>query len=354
MPQPHQLNIDEVMQPTLSPKELQTLYRLLADATSLPVVGQFLKNKDLPFSAGSWKEMIENRLSRFLNEDKITHKELYDLLSVSEEYGRTHSFLYRCDPSNAAKLLSKAHVERHANNLGLKRVFTNPLVLDLPDFPKIAQIRWDKEKRGNCLVFKIIEKRETKEYIGERHEDSRFIKEWRIIRSRAVNTVRLFDSGLLEFRLQSHRNSSSSRYSDILNHIWHGMLIGFLPPKQFAALSMQNAKSEIWRKKDELAEIVRFSDSVLRNGKGNTMIASSKDSISDLSEDEFLTKGVDAFMEGGASCDSSNIWWKKGEDSLPSKDIHMLLSGKLNEFAVTMDCNKDDFEYVFDRIASFA
>jgi hypothetical protein len=67
---------------------------------------------------------------------------------------------------------------------------------------------------------------------------------------------------------------------------------------------------------------------------------------------------LDEFLKHKAYCDTSNVWWLKGGgkqaenefDMIPSKDVHVLLRGAINEFAVTAKCSKQDYEYVLDQL----
>ena len=40
-------------------------------------------------------------------------------------------------------------------------------------------------------------------------------------------------------------------------------------------------------------------------------------------------------------------------DTLPSRDVHVLLKGALNEFAVTAKCSKQDYEYVLTQLRKY-
>jgi hypothetical protein len=61
---------------------------LLPKVTSLSVVSEFLKQKKLSHSAGSWEEMYEKRIVPNLRNKKITIEEFANLLSQAEEFGR--------------------------------------------------------------------------------------------------------------------------------------------------------------------------------------------------------------------------------------------------------------------------
>jgi hypothetical protein len=71
-----------------------------------------------------------------------------------------------------------------------------------------------------------------------------------------------------------------------------------------------------------------------------------------LFDDQGAALSLDAFFEHHGYCDSSNIWWLKSseEPPIPSKDVHVLLSGATNEFAVTARCSREDHEYVLRQL----
>lgn len=55
-------------------------------------------------------------------------------------------------------------------------------------------------------------------------------------------------------------------------------------------------------------------------------------------------------MEVDGYCSSSNVWFLEGPSGIPSKKIHVLLSGEMHEFAITMHCRKADYDYVIGKI----
>ena len=40
-------------------------------------------------------------------------------------------------------------------------------------------------------------------------------------------------------------------------------------------------------------------------------------------------------------------------EMLPSKDVHVILKGKLNEFAIPAQCSKQDYEYVLNQLRKY-
>jgi hypothetical protein len=58
------------------------------------------------------------------------------------------------------------------------------------------------------------------------------------------------------------------------------------------------------------------------------------------------------FLSHDAHCDASNIWFKAGPGSVPARDLHVLLAGDVNEFAITARCSETDFEYALSELRS--
>jgi len=67
---------------------IDSIFGLLRPATSLAVVSDFLKSKNLRFSATSWEEMKEKRILPAIRQQKISLADLKQLLSEAEEFGR--------------------------------------------------------------------------------------------------------------------------------------------------------------------------------------------------------------------------------------------------------------------------
>jgi hypothetical protein len=129
------------------------------------------------------------------------------------------------------------------------------------------------------------------------------------------------------------------------------MLRDFLPNASFSELSLRKAKDKLWDKRDSLKEKIRFSNSTMRNSLGSTIVASTGQETADLFEDASIGPSLDKFLQNGAHCDSSNIWFRPREGVL-NREIHVLISGRNNEFAVTANCARKEYEYVLNELRS--
>ena len=130
--------------------------------------------------------------------------------------------------------------------------------------------------------------------------------------------------------------------------IWN-LLKDFLPPALFTPFSLAKAKKRLWDNREELKDRIRFSDSVLRNGLGSTLIASTGPAQGDLFNDSGAAGSIDHFLKHGAHCDSTNVWWRRRED-VTGRETHMSLSGLNNEFALTANCTRAEDQYVLNEL----
>ena len=70
----------------------------------------------------------------------------------------------------------------------------------------------------------------------------------------------------------------------------------------------------------------------------------------DLADDDGTTSSLDAFLDHEAYCEEQNVWFKELPGGLPGRDIHVLLKGQINEFALTARCDRSEFDYVLNEI----
>jgi hypothetical protein len=211
------------------------------------------------------------------------------------------------------------------------------------------------EGDSQALVAKVVERRTYQRFIDQRSEGEFLIRRYRELTVRAVNLFRLRSDGLLELRIFTHENSSDYR-SDI-SKMW--TLLSFLfSPSDFKEVPLGKTKAKLWKSRNALGTVLRYSDSTLRNALGTALSASAGDEQSSLFNDPGASNSLDEFLKHKAYCDTSNVWWLKGGgtrgendfDALPSKDVHILLKGAINEFTVTAKCSKQDYEYVLDQL----
>jgi hypothetical protein len=338
---------DRLSGPSFEKARLVT--ELLSRVTSLGVVSEFLKARGLRYSAGSWEEMRDKRVVPAIGRQKLTIRDLAGLLSEAEEHGRNHTFLYQGKPADIKKLLDRNYLSNISKRLGHTQALNGPMLVDLPKEPILTEIREDASHGRPCLVFKITETREEREFVEETMVNNRIRREWVVNRVRAVNVVRLHESGFLEIRIQSRSNTT--QYAADLNRI-RTMLRDYVPPILFKPISLSKAKKALWDNRTAKNRKIRFSDSVMRNAFGTTIAASTGTEQADLFKDSGASDSIDHFLHNGAHCDAENIWWLR-RDRVTDREIHTLLFGENNEFAITAACTRAEYEYVLNELRLF-
>lgn len=320
---------------------------LLRQTSTKETIQEFLKGKGLPIS-GTWEQLRDKRLLPAVRERRCSLGELIDLLRSAEEHGRQHVFLYKCDPKDALAAMDRTRVEaelRRRNDVGL---LTNPKILEQPPTPTISDVRWTSAVVDLAIIIKQVETREAQHPLREERSPDGMIltKTYELRRERAVNLVRLHRDGFLEMRI-SARRTGSTKYKEDVGLFWI-RLQGLLVQSVFKPVPLTNLKAKIVRDRELLAGRIRFSNSNLRNEDGTTMTVSSRGADADLYGDSGAANSIKAFLDEEGYCEGSNFFFTKNNEL--SKDIHVLLTGEANEFAITADCSEGDYEYVLNQI----
>jgi hypothetical protein len=342
------------MKPDTGEREL--VFKLLQENSTVGQVAQYLKGKGLHHSAGSWDELFDKRVSKALEEKGLAREDLVDLIRLSEEHGNQHVFLYKATDGRATSLIDKDKVESVLERMALSSLISRPRILDQPSSPTIVDVRLESEGNRQALVAKVVESRIYQKFIDQKTDGDFLIRRYRELRIRAVNVFRLSSDGLLELRIYTHENSSD--YNADVSKMWN--LLSFLfSPGQFREFSLGKKKTDFWKNRTSLGKVLRYSDSTLRNTLGTVLTASTGEIQLSLIDDPGASNGLDQFLKyKGGYCDASNLWWLRGGgkpgksefDMVPSKDVHALLRGKVNEFVVPAKCSKQDYEYVLDQL----
>lgn len=330
----------------LGSKERELAFKLLQENASLSQVRDFLKARNLNSSAGSWDVMIDVRLKPALEDRSLTPDDLLELIRLTEEHGAQHAFLYRCGRDKATSLMETDRVQQLLRSLDLEGLLQKPRLVDQPHTPTIVEVRWQGDEGERAFIIKIVEQRIYREFLKEEAEGNFVVRRYRVEKVRAVNLFKLHADGLLELRIQSHRNTS--QYESDMQKLW-AMVDPILPRKEFKELPITKAKQAFWEKRKELVGVVRHSGARFRNNRATILSAAAGAVTASLAEDESAAKSLDHFLQHDAYCDGSNIWFLPNNGN-PSTEIHVLLSGRPNEFAVTVKCSKEDYEYALTQL----
>lgn len=323
------------------------IVELLQQTSTKEALQEFLKSRSIP-SSGTWDDLLRKRVIPAIEEHTFSSDDLVELLRSAEEYGRQHVFLYRCAPDRAVELMDRDRVTRELLRRGEADILTRHKILDQPTTPTLTDVRWHSAKVDLALIIKEVETRESQHPLGEERSDGGTIltKRYELRKDRAVNVVRLTRDGLLEVRI-SARSTGSTKYKDDLERMWI-RLRGLLSLTDFRPVSFLHLKSRIVSNPDELAGKLRFSTSTLRNEDGTTMNVASRGVDADLYGDDGASNGIKAFLAQDGYCEGSNFFFTKNAEL--SKDVHILLSGEINEFAITAACSEEDYRYVLNEI----
>lgn len=329
---------------------VELLVKLLREASSLDVVGIFLKLHNVPHTIPNWDALLEKRLLPALEENRMTVGDLEALLADAEEHGRQHVFVYQTDKAYAADLLGREKLSKWAKKVGLDLDALD--LQDLPDEQLVTSVRLETERGAPQLVIKAVEKRIYYQFIGEKTDGDKLTKTWHREEQRAVNVCRLKANGMFEIRIASRKNTT--KYKEDIQAFWE-LLDGLTGAGFFKQFSLQKAKTNLERQKLQLKSEIRFSDSILRNDNGVVLTAAAGSHQANLFDDPGASDSFQAFIRRNGYCDQSNIWWiKQKEGAPPEKDIHVRLAGEINEFAITASCSKADYNHVLNRILHHA
>lgn len=328
------------------------IFSLLQENSTIERVQKFLAERGLPRSASAWQELFSERVVPALDSGKLTESDLIDLLRESEEYGTQHVFLYQTE--RAKGIEDQIRIHRILKARGIESLLERPRLVNMPDEPTIVDVRSFDSENGSTLVMKVVQTRKLEKL--EQDPDDRDI--FRIVRTpvRAVHVLRLNPKGMLEIGVQSHSETRVTRrvggrrgyrYNEDLEVLWD--LCGDVFPRDdFKEVPLTRAKTRLWRNRHKLKDEIRFSDLTARNEVGSIQRMATGDLDADLSSDASASRSIDVFAKR-AIFERSNVYFRK-RDPLPSREIHVLMSGLPNEFAVPISCSKDDYECVLGRL----
>ena len=328
---------------------LRVLLVLVERATSIAVVRDFLKSRNLPHSAASWAELQTKRIVPAIEEGKITLSDLQALLSRTEGFGRQHIFLFTCPTERAKLMMAETRVRKFLLEKGNCQFGQSPLVVDLPTQPTFVDTRFEEIKGEKSMMLKEVEKRTSKKLTSETTDEAAmtFTKVYKVEHQRAINVARIWENGLLEIRIASRDNTT--RYHDDLAQFFH-RLQPIISREEFKEVSLIQLKNNLWKKRADLQNLVKFSTYTLRDDEGISLRANAALSTDDLAGSERIAKSLAEFHSDASYCSESNIYFKIVADDEIVKEIHVLLNGENNEFAITAAITEEEYEYVLQQV----
>jgi hypothetical protein len=328
--------------------DIKLIVSLLRDTTTLDAVQQFLKLKGLA-SSGTWDDIYAIRILPAVIDGSLTTQELISFLGEVEEYGNQHIFLYQCDDETTSLLMDKNNLEKEIIKNGFNDQYTNPQTLLQPNDPEVSEVRFEESDDNKKLIFKIRETRvfyvedKTKEHTLA---DGSLVKQFIQERRRFVTIICLHSNGSLEIRIPAR----SGDYKTIVTRMIK--LIKIIPFSKLENISLSKAKANIWKMRDKLKNIIRFSNTFLRNTKGLKVTYSTGSKHDDIASDEGGVSSQQSFLDHDGENEGSNVWFIKSKP-YPTEDIHVNLNGELNEFSIRAYCCKTDYNHVLEQLNKF-
>lgn len=326
--------------------DVRLVYKLISQGTSLAVISDFLRARNLAHSGGSWESLFEKRIAPALQDGSLTVAELVELLRSVEEYGKQHVFLYRLKRDVATELMDHNRVIRVLAKLEISDLLDAPRVFEMPKAPTFVEVRW--QNNNSELVVKEVLTRESIEFAGETEHGDTIQRTFKRIRERVVNVGVIRKNGTFELRLFSRRGPS--KYDDDVKQItqrWKP----FFDIASFAPVSFSKAKAKLWTDRKLLSKLIRYSDVVVSNDDDISLRAFGKVFDADLAGNIAAQNSLDSFLSEEGYFDSSNIWFVRGKE-VPARDIHVILQGASNEVAIPTNCSQVDYEYVLSQLLS--
>lgn len=327
------------------------IFNLLKQATNQQTVRDFLKSKGVPVSAANWDDLYDKRILPALNELKFSVVDLRTLLQQVEEYGRQHTFLFQCAADRAQALMAPARIRKIAQEEGVEDLLSTPLDLELPDQATIVDIRLfqpDPAKIPASLTIKIVEKRMIRTFNSETIDRAAGVitKNYSFTEKRAVNIATLNHEGLLELRIASQ--DTQTKYTNLVRELL-SKIRKFIPHDGFNWVSLNNAKTKILTDRAKLSDEIRYSNSTARNDLGAVMQISSSSQDDNLSSDDGSMAALDSFLASDGHVTGTNVYVKI-PDTDPQREIHLLISGDVNEFAIPVACSAEEYSYVRGKV----
>lgn len=336
--------------PKINEAELTLAFSLLRRMTSIQVVSAYLKAKELTFSAGSWEALIDTRIRPALDAGKLDRSDIIALLREVEEHGKQHILLYKLPKVDAALLTNPNTLPELLKKAGRHDIFAAPKILNLPNGQILSDIRLNQTTNSYELIIKAVEGRFFKRLVSRKTEGDFETWLYENVKERAVNLIRVAADGQVEVRIQSHQRRAdyATEAQKLIDQC-----VGLIDPLRLQSVSITSAKMLLANNPPpKFKSRISFGNGILRNKTGSGIRVFGGQESLNLNDDEGIVEGTAAFCKKNqAYCEEVNLYWKaKVENNLPSVAVHTLMSGALNEFTVTSQCDRADYEYVLEQI----
>lgn len=335
----------------ISVAERGTAFDLLRKHSTLKAIEKYLSDKSLPSSSPSWPVVFE-RLAGLLSDGRLQRSDLLRLLRDAEEFGKQHIFLHRCSKKYATELINEGVLAANLAKLDLSEILTKPRIVGKSKGLQLVEARIDSPKKGGMrsLVLKAVDVNSYRERESKVIEGDREIETYLWQHDRVVDVLSIREDGLLEIRLESRRNTV--KYAELAENVFT-KTTGIIERIQFQPVSLAKARLTLIQKRSQMGHIVRFADNQLRDKDGNSISVASGSKQQELYiQGSASDKAMEGFLSVGTpTCDEIDCFWltRKGSPE-PSVELHTLIEGENNEYALTAHCTRKDYEYVLAQI----
>ncbi len=332
-------------------KRSETLEELIKRYGTVRDFGDFLESRGFG-RANTWDKIFEDIVRPALKRNSLSEQALFAYLRDVEEYGKQHVFLFERRIKGPV-VPTAQHIRVWLRDHDAEDVLETPKVIDFPDAPEVVEVRRDDFDPGEVLVIKIVETRTFDRLLKttELREGRFYSKEYEREVDRGVNIVRVHPTGLVEIRVFQRRGGSAHYHEELSTVL--ALLDGLIDATTLDPRSLVKAKKKLYDDRHALAGVVSFSGTAIRDSDGVNHTSACKRQTNLFAFDK-TEKSVAALTEDGeAYHDSLNVYWLKQEKKRPKADVHVLMSGEPNEFAIPHQCSRGDYEHVLREILKY-
>ncbi len=332
--------------------DLTIAINLLRRHSSLDVVSQYLKDKSLNYSAGSWAEMREKRLQPALDAGELQRSDIIQLVREAEEFGRQHIFLFTCSKATAYELVNEDVLAKNLKKMNVLSLLDKPRLVEISRGLELVDIRIEGSLGSRSLVIKAVDARSYRRLVDKSVSEDREVLTYELTTERGVNVISVSEAKTVEVRIQSHRNSLD--YAAQVEEMFV-KATGIVDRLKFTPVSLAKTRLYLIQNRSRLSKTLRFADNLLRDKEGNVMSLASGGAQQNLYEaGNSADKGVAAFLSvGRPTCDEVDCFWLTSANGTPSIDIHTYIAGANNEFTLTAQCSRTDYAHVLSQITKF-
>ena len=336
----------------LNSRSRKKIWALIRDQkVSKRRIEQILGSLNLAHTSKNWDDLYEKRIA------PIEGQALHLILREAEESGRQHSFLYMVPEAETEALFEEDMLLQSLAEARLKTHFVSPVVVtDVEHIEDGAvvpnEIRYDELDDAAVLVIKFTGRHNFLEKVAETPTGAGLTVRYREEVRRVVHLARVHRDGLIEVRIAT-RAQKHGKYVEDLKSVWK-ILSKLVPEEVVEPVSLGRAKQDLWERRHELTDEIRYVTSTGQNNRGFRMKAAAPSLDDSIPDEESADEGFERFVgQDGRHCTEHNLYWLEGQaGAVPSESVHVVLAGLDNEFRILKRQAREDCDFVLARIRS--